>query len=193
MSDLQASDNGIAVSTAGWNSPVTIIQQIGQIPSLLTPLLQGIVDVYEPYSYIPDGPHTSPETETKISYNCVNIYADDIRDSSGLMSMIENIINEIDNNKPNSKDKFLYAIKQKYTSCKNKLLISSNIDLSNPVEIKTIISKNADHLIYSVLEEIFSTVNVDKACSVELLKAAQSLIVCYGFINCKILEDPDDN
>lgn len=193
MTQVHATDDGISVYTAGKNSPVNIIKTVECMPSLLSPLLQGIVDVYDPFSDTPEEPHFSPETEKKISYNSVILYAEEIRDNSGLMSLVENVINEIDNQKPKSKDKFLYAIKQKYNNCRKRLLLESNIDVSSQDLIHETISKNADRLIHNVLSELFSTVKVTESVPVEIVEAAQGLIVCYGFINCKILEAPNDH
>ncbi|CAH6912961.1 conserved hypothetical protein [Vibrio coralliirubri] len=190
MTQVQATDDGISVYTAGKNSPVNIIKAVECMPSLLSPLLQGIIDVYDPFSDTPEEPHFSPETEKKISYNSVLLYAGEIRDNSGLMSLVENVINEIDSQKPKSKDKFLYSIKQKYNNCRTRLLLENQVDLTNQESIHEAISKNADRLIHNVLAELFSTVKATKSVPVEIVEAAQGLIVCYGFINCKILEAP---
>lgn len=170
MTQVQATDDGISVYTAGKNSPVNIIKAVECMPSLLSPLLQGIIDVYDPFSDTPEEPHFSPETEKKISYNSVVLYAGEIRDNSGLMSLVENVINEIDSQKPKSKDKFLYSIKQKYNNCRTRLLLENEVDLTNQESIHEAISKNADRLIHNVLAELFSTVKRPNPYQWKLLK-----------------------
>jgi hypothetical protein len=187
-----ASHNGIAVNTTGAASPVNIYQNLSKMPSILSPLLEGIIAVYDPVD-IPDSPNqVTPTTNEKITFNSVKIYAEEIREHSGLMALIENVIDGIDSSNPRSKDRFLWAIHQKYKRCKSKLLLASGIDASDNVLVKNLICENADLLIDNVSEEIFSTVGVGINCEVEILQSAQKLIVCFGFVNCKILERPDD-
>lgn len=187
-----ASDHGIAVSTSGPDSPVTIVTALSRMPSILSPLLEGIIGVYDPVELLPDSFDILPETDLKIEFNCLILYAEEIRELVGFMSLVENIIDTIDQQSPGSAARFLWAINKKYRDCKNKLILKTNIDLTNKNNIHQCICANADKLFDEVTEELFLTVRSGMDCEIEIIQSAQRLIVCYGFINCKVLERPDD-
>ncbi|MEZ9257445.1 hypothetical protein AB4125_07555 [Vibrio splendidus] len=187
-----ASENGIAVATIGPDSPVTIITALSKMPSVLNPLLEGIIRVYDPIELPPDSLELLPETDLKIQFNSLILYADEVRELVGFMSLIENIIDSIDQQAPGSANRFLWAINKKYRDCKNRLVLNKDIDLTNKDLIHQCICSNADKLFDEVTEELFQTVRTDMDCEIEIMQSAQRLIVCYGFINCKVLERPDD-
>ncbi|PKG55239.1 hypothetical protein [Shewanella sp. GutDb-MelDb] len=192
IGETQASDNGIAITSTGTESPVsiTINKHATSLPSILIPLLDKIISAYQP-QYEEIGNTTEiPDVEDKISYNSVKIYADDIRENTGYMALIEGILDSIDDQNPNAKVTFLWAINKKYKGCKRKLFLDNSIDPSDKPKAQEIISANADKIIHQVATTIISSCSGHINAPIELVEAAQELIVCYGFINCQILEKP---
>lgn len=188
---IEAKNNSISVLSNGKNSPVTIIQQISHLPSILNPLLEKIIQVYQPQFSESEELLASPEVEEKISFNSVKIHADEIRENCGYMALIEQVLDDIDDENPSAKKTFLWAIHKKYIACKKELFIENNIDPTDKISVKKIIGANADKIIAQVAKKIIATANGNLNFSVELIESAQELIVCYGFINCKILEKPE--
>lgn len=188
----QSSGSGISVTTLGDGSPVNFTAVLPRMTSLLTPLFDKLIEVYKPY-YVHEHEHDLPvETEEKISFNCLNVMVEDIRELASYLSIIENAIDEIDAQQPSSKDKFLWAIHQRYKDVKKKVLIENNIDALDKNAVYSCISSNADKIFMDVTNSLFDSVNLTTPCEVETLKAAEWLVSCYGFINCKILERPYD-
>lgn len=188
---VTASNNSISVLSSGQNSPVTIIQQISHLPSILNPLLEKIIAVYQPQFLESEELLASPEVEEKIIFNSVKIHADEIRENCGYMALIEQVLDDIDDENPNAKKTFLWAVHKKYIACKKELFIEHQIDPTNKESVRQIISENADKIIAQVAKSIIATANGNLNFSVELIEAAKELIICYGFINCKILEKPE--
>jgi hypothetical protein len=187
-----ASDEGVAINSSGTNSPINVSFQktLGSLPSILNPLLDRIITVYEPQYEEVEGVFIDPDIDIKITHNSVRVYAEEIRDQSGYMALIEEVLDNIDNETPKAKDKFLWAINKKYKDCKKRLFIENNIDTSNKKAVREMICANADKIITDVSKDIIkhSVGHID--ATIELIEAAQELIVCYGFINCQILEKP---
>ncbi|EDM69278.1 hypothetical protein PE36_07317 [Moritella sp. PE36] len=188
-----ASESGIAINSAGTNSPINVSFQkaLGSLPSILNPLLDEIIAVYEPQYEEVEGVFIDPDIDIKINYNSVRVYAEEIRDQSGYMSLIEEILDCIDNETPKAKNKFLWAINKKYKDCKKKLFIEMNIDTSDKAAVREAICANADKIITDVSKDIIKHSVGHINSTIELIEAAQELIVCYGFINCQILEKPE--
>lgn len=189
-SSAAAAGSGVAVNNAGNDNVINIIQQLSTLPSILNQLLEGIISVYEPQFNDSDEHLASPETEVKISYNSVKIHAEEIREHSGYMSLIDQVIDNIDDENPSAKKTFLWAINQKYKSCRKTLFIENGVDPEDKEHVREIIGIHADRIIESVAKEITASATGSLNFSVELIQAAQELVVCYGFINCRILEKP---
>lgn len=190
---VKASQNSLAINNTGTGSPisVTLQQSLNSLPSILNPLLDGIITVYEPQYEEASGLFIDPDIEVKISFNSVRAYAEDIREQSCYMSLIEEVLDNIDNEKPKAKEKFLWAINKKYRDCKKALFIENNTDTSNRNDVLKVISDNADNIINRVSRSIIDNSIGYVSAPIELVEAAQELIVCFGFINCQILEKPE--
>ncbi|WP_415766105.1 hypothetical protein [Pseudomonas sp. ZB1P45] len=188
---ISAQDDGVAVLNTGPGSVnLNIVKSLSGLPSVLNPLIIKIVEVYRPqFNSVMQAPKY-PETEVKITFNRVKIYAEDLREQSGYMALIESLIDCIDDESPLSKETFLWAINQKYKDVKKKIFLEGNIDPLDSEAAKEAICQNSDKIISLVSLDILSGANVSSTSPVELVKAAKELIVCYGFINCKILEEP---
>ena len=186
--NISASD-GVAIDNSGSNNTAHVfLRNAVNLPSLLNPLIEKIIEDEHRMERSED--HEIPDVEEKISFNSVKVYAEDLRDSAGYMSVIEDLIDAIDDERPNAKSIFLKAIKRNYDNHKKNLLIEHSVDPTDLEATQMLICSNADKLIQLVSNTILSHANSHLSHSVELVQSAQELIVGYGFINCKILERP---
>ncbi|NMV06541.1 hypothetical protein, partial [Vibrio parahaemolyticus] len=99
-------------------------------------------------------------------------------------------IEAFDNENPNYRKRFLRTIHMKYKEAKREVMIENNINTRNDVDVISCIKNNSDILISSVRNKIFDDSFSNLDFCVESLQMARDMIVCYGFINCKILEVP---
>lgn len=191
--EIKASNDGMAVDNSGFGNQSTInINKAAKYSSLLNPLLEKIVENYDPESEI-ENHGELPYPDEKIKFNNVNIFTDQIEECVSFLSVVEEQIDIIDDEEPKSKNKFMRAINQKYKEQKRDLLIEKSVDSNNPNDVISVVRENADKIIQGVSGAILEYAEKDlHGYSVEEVKDAISLIVCYGFINCKILERPND-
>jgi len=190
-----SSNGGISVDNSGENNNLSLsVTNIGKLSSLLNPLLEKIIEEYdrvETYQ-VQDPNENILGIEAKITFNSVKVYAEDLRESAGYMSLIEELIDCIDDQKPRSKESFLKAIKRNYKNHKKNLLIEHGVDPQDTAAVQEIICQNADKLIQAVAKTILDHASNSWGYPVEMVQTAQELIVGYGFINCQILEKPND-
>lgn len=191
--DIAADRGGIAYDGSGvGNKPTFNINQTAKYRSLLNPLLEKIIDNYDQKPKNQDK-YELPDPLEKIEFNDVKVFREEIRECISFLSVVEEQVDAIDDEEPGSKDKFIKAIHQNYKNHRKDLLINNKTDPSKKEDVISIIRSNADNLIQSVSKTIIDFAEVDlHHCPVEDVQGATSLIVCYGFVNCKILERPDD-
>lgn len=181
--------DGFAIDNSGKNNIASVIlKSAHKLPSLLNPLIEKIIE--EEGRIERNDDYEIPDIEDKISFNSVIVYAEDLRDSAGYMSVIEELIDAVDNERPNAKSTFLKAIKRNYDTHKKALLVEHSTDPADLEATQNLICDNADKLIQLVANTILDHASSHLTYSVELVQSAQELIVGYGFINCKILERP---
>ncbi len=191
--DISATRGSIAYDGSGIsNSPTFNLNQVARYGSLLNPLLEKIIDKYDPDLEVNNG-ETLPDPDEKLDFNHVKVFTEDIMDGVGFLSLVEEQVDTIDDESPGAKKKFLRAIHQNYKNHKRDLLIENEIDIRDKTSVISIVRANADFLIQRVTNSILEYAKVDLySCPVEDVRDSISLIVCYGFINCKVLERPDD-
>ena len=187
--ESEASDGGISVINTG-SGPVTIAATTAAISSLLNPLLIKIVSTHTPYDEIPDLEVDYPEVGEKIEHNKDLVYAEVIIDHVGYMELIEDLISTIDDEAPGAQKRFLFAIHQKYKTAKRELFMSQAERPVTPEQKMNVIRLGSDELILKVSELIVDIKTGFYGVPSELVDWARQLIVCYGFIHCKILEPP---
>ncbi|CAK1988049.1 ABC-three component systems C-terminal domain-containing protein [Vibrio crassostreae] len=187
--EANTSGYGHAIVTKGSNSPVNI-NTLAKIPSALTPLLESILDSYDPVTSEPNGDDMPPKTEDKIDYNDLELYLEDIREATGFMSIVEASITSIESNSANASKKFLWAIEQRYKKVKKSVLLESGLNKFDPGSVLAFVKNNSDLLFLRVIEDLKEEVHTNKNFELETIDASIFLIVVYGFINCKILERP---
>ncbi|MFM4775998.1 hypothetical protein ACEUD0_09210 [Aeromonas veronii] len=191
-SNARADDDGVAVVNSGPGSVTVnknILSQTRAVTSLLTPIMVRIIEVYNPSCDVSDLDIGMPGVEEKIKFNAVKAYAYNLIECCNYMSVIEMVIDTIDSEEPGSKERSLWSIKKKYRDVKRQLMMDHGF---NPLEddVMELINANADKIINLVSENIMSSATSTLSAPIELIEAAQELIVCYGFINCQILEAP---
>lgn len=187
----QAENGGIAVVNTG-DGTVTVAPSgsAAAIISLLNPLLIKIVESHTPYGDMADIEIEYPEVDEKIEYNNVSIFSEDIIDNAGYMELIESLISTIDDEEPGAQKSFLFAINQKYKTAKRDLFLSLPVKPVSSEQKLQAIRDGSDQLILAVSELVVDVKIGFQGFPVELVEWARQLIVCYGFINCKILEPP---
>lgn len=189
-----AEGGGIAVTNG--NGTVTInVRDFQKLNTLLSPLLIKIVETYKPYQTNQVIPPEYPGLEEKLDHNAVIVHAPELRENCGLMAIIEGHVDVIDNNDPGAKDTLLWAIHGKYKEVRKELMIEEGVNPSDKQATMRLIRKNSDKILLKVSKKIINVENECYGAAVEILSAARDLIVCYGFINCKILEplsDPEE-
>jgi hypothetical protein len=191
--DISATKGGLAYDGSGvGNSPTFNLNQVTRYGSLLNPLLERIIDKYDPDSEVTDDDEL-PDPEDKLEFNHVRVFSEDIVDCVGFLSLVEEQVDTIDDESPGAKKKFLRAIHQNYKNHRCELLIEKEVDSRDKATVIKTVRANADLLIQKVTNTILEYAKVDLYyCPVEDVRDSINLILCYGFINCKVLERPDD-
>ena len=186
-----ADTGGIAVVNTGPGSVnVAPVVTAAAISSLLNPLLLKIVEGHTPYGGMSEIEIEYPEVDEKLEYNNVSIFSEDIIENAGYMELIESLISAIDDEEPGAQRSFLFAINQKYKVAKKELFLSLPAKPANPEQKLQAIRMGSDQIILAVSDLIVDVKAGFQDFPVELVEWARQLIVCYGFINCKILEPP---
>ncbi|MFG0755815.1 hypothetical protein ACF8O8_23880 [Pseudomonas sp. TYF_14] len=187
--DAQATNGGLTVVSTG-SGGVTVAASPAAISSLLNPLLIKIVSSHTPYDEIADVEIDYRGVDEKIEHNNVTVYSEIIIDNVGYMELIESLILTIDNEEPGAQKRFLYAINQKYKIARRELFMRQTEKPATDEQRLSVVRLGSDELILKVSELIVDIKTGFHGIPSELVEWARQLIVCYGFINCKILEPP---
>jgi len=128
------------------------------------------------------------EIEEKIKYNSVKKYKDIISEWGIYGAVIDDIYETLDNEKPNSKEKFLLNINLIY-----KNILGEYVKLNQSLSKANILENCSDDIIDSVLQKLesnFYKSAINGNLHVEDIQLCLTVIVCKAFIDCKILEVP---
>ncbi|MDW1976703.1 hypothetical protein [Vibrio sp. Vb1980] len=181
---------GHAIVTKGNNSPVNITA-LARIPSVLTPLLEGILESYDPMATEPSDDHViPPKTEDKMRFNDLELYSEDIREAAGFMSIVESSITSIESNSIDASKRFLWAINKRYKKVKKEVLLESGLTKFDEESVLKYTRCKSDLIFQRVINDFCDEIHTPKPFEKETIEASIFLIVVYGFINCKILERP---
>jgi len=121
------------------------------------------------------------------------VFSEEIIDCVGFLTLVEEQVDAIDDESPGAKIKFLRAIHQNYKNHRRQLLISERVAIKDKESVILTVRKNSDLLLQQVTDSILDNARTDlHAFPVEDVRDSANLIVCYGFINCKVLERPND-
>lgn len=191
--EIKADHGSLAYDGSGiGNSPTFNLNHVARFSSLLNPLLERIIQNYDPDSETNNN-HDLPNPDEKLIFNNVKVFSEDIVDCIGFLSLVEEQIDAIDDESPGAKNKFLRAINNNYKNHRRQLLIREDVAIKDKSSVISTIRKNSDLLLQEVTESILDNARIDfHASPVEDVRDSATLIVCYGFINCKILERPSD-
>lgn len=128
--------------------------------------------------------------DEKISYNNLVEYKDEIEDFSLYGQICEKAIEIIDDSNIGSKSKILNDINALYRKCKRKILRNYR---DYKKENVTIIRENSDRIIDMVKNELEQRIrNSGEYYDFleEDIEGPLIRIICYAFVECKILEKP---
>lgn len=191
--EIKANRGGLAYDGSGiGNRPTFNINNVARYSSLLNPLLEKLVESYDPSTGCIED-KLLPTPDEKISFNDVQVFNCELIDCVSFMTLVENHINAIDDELPGSKNKLLRAIHRSYQNQRRDLLIDNNIKASDKKAVLHTIKSNSDILIRNVVNSIIDNAEADLyRFPKEDIEDSAMLVVCFGFINCKILENPDD-
>ncbi|KEX95428.1 hypothetical protein HA62_10890 [Pseudomonas putida] len=187
--EATASNGGLTVVSTG-SGGVTVAATPAAISSLLNPLLIKIVSTHTPYDEIADVEMDYRGVDEKIEHNNVSVYSEVIIDNVGYMELIESLILTIDDEEPGAQKRFLYAINQKYKVARRELFMRQSARPVTAEQKLNVIRMGSDELVLKVSELIVDIKTGFYGVPSELIEWARQLIVCYGFIHCKILEPP---
>lgn len=191
--EIKAGHGSLAVDASGiGNSPTFNLNHVARFSSLLNPLLERIIEKYDPDSEVNNNDEL-PDPDEKLDFNNVRVFSEEIIDCISFLSLVEEQVDAIDDESPGAKVKFLRAIHQNYKNHRRQLLIRESVAIKDKESVILTIRQNSDLLLQQVTDSILDNAITDlHAFSVEDVRDSANLIVCYGFINCKVLERPND-
>lgn len=190
---IKAERGSLAYDGSGINnSPTFNINHVARFSSLLNPLLEKIIENYDPESEAYNNAEL-PDPDEKLVFNNVRVFSEEITDCIDFLSLVEEQVDAIDDESPGAKHKFLRAIYKNYKHHRSQLLIAECVSIKDRESMLSTIRENSDRLLQQVTDTVLENAVIDfHAFPVEDVRDSASLIVCYGFINCKVLERPDD-
>ena len=128
------------------------------------------------------------EIEEKIKYNHVKKYAEIISEWGVYGAIIDDIYNTLDDEKPNSKEKFLLSINLTYKKILGNY-ISQNKGKSKSKILEIFSDSIIDDVLFKLEVDIMKS-EVTSELTIEDIQICLTVIVCKAFIDCKILEVP---
>lgn len=130
------------------------------------------------------------DINAKIQYNCVIKYKEIIAENSKYLTCCDAAFNIFDDSNIGKKKIILNCIRNFYLESKGQLLCDLKDSSGSDIEK---IRNNADFLIDDVkkkIKEMLNSANNYEDMSIEEISYGLTIIVCYCFIKCKILEKP---
>lgn len=159
-----------------------------KLPSYLAKVIYRLNKLIENEARANDDCQIPYEINEKIVYNNVGVYKVFIENYGNYGSIVDKIYDEIDNEKPNSKKKFLENIKNRYLR-----ILSYFVGINNGKNLLEVVRENADEIMKRVYDELllaYKTSYNALDLTIEDLDICVIIIVCKAFIDCKILEAP---
>ncbi|WP_305374054.1 trypsin-like serine protease [Photobacterium leiognathi] len=165
---------------------------VDSMNSELTPLIRSIIPVYKPWRKSKVDNKKIVNLKDKLLYNEVNHMAKRYIDQSSYMSLVESVIDEIDSNEPESRAIFLWAINEAYIESKEFLFKEYDINSLDEVSSLNCIRQNTSKVIEFIFNKFKNNLDIREVESKEKLSSVIHLIICYGIINCKVFERPNN-
>ncbi|MFK7983646.1 MAG: ABC-three component system protein [Saprospiraceae bacterium] len=191
---IDQSAEGENVQQAGNDIVNTHINNYNYIQKQLPKHIAKVIIVLDKALDVPDLPPKwnkliPPKIQEKIDYNDLKTRRILIENYGNYAGIVEAAYETLDNEKPNSKRRFLHSINWKYQELKNKVLVGNEIQ--NEIEL---IRANSDQFIDNIVndlhEEYCDALNKDDGIMGEDILFCIYCIVAKAFIDCKILEPP---
>ncbi len=169
---------------------IQYFNRIAKNPSYLADVINAISKF--PLADSSDNTSLIPfEIENKITHNNVVIYKRIVEDYAFYSTLISETYDAISELNPYCKDKIMKVVNRKYLDSKN-YLVKENPDTP---EIE-LIKENSDSIIEDVLrvlkEHLYESTNLNNDIPLEDLEMALEIVVGDAFVNCKILENPNN-
>jgi len=168
-----------------------------KLPSLIPQLIEKLAEItdltdeeIERIYRVNIDDTTAYNINEKISYNNIIKYRSIIDEYSYYGSICDEAFNVIDNNNMGCKRKILRSITLIYKESKGQLLLENG---SSGLDEIDIIRKNADRIIDEIkrtLEERIIDDHDGQYICIEDVGVGLIRIICYAFVECKILEKP---
>lgn len=158
-----------------------------KIPTILSKIIKGISDISSEMDDIDTNDYTPYFPEEKIEYNNVVRYKTIICEYSKFYDICDKTLNILDNNEVGTRKKILREIHLEY-----ELVLASLMDTSSKSRID-IVRENADNIIEEMIEILSNKINDTnntENLSQEDIKIGIVVIICFAFIDCKILDKP---
>lgn len=134
-------------------------------------------------------PQSAYDIEEKIKHNDLKKYRPLVESYGTYRLAVESTYDALDDEYPGIKNKILRHLRYTYDLKKSDLL--SNIKLKENQSPIDIIRQNSDFILDNVLDSLRNElITTKELSSIEDLGAPLMVVVCHGFISCKILEEP---
>ena len=192
-SSISSSENSLSLNNSGVGNKATVtLNQSASYGSIINQLLTSLVENFD--ADFDDGDTSPlPDHEDKLDFNNVIHYKEDILDNIIYLSVVEDITDTIDNEKPRTKEKILKAINRLYKTEKRNILIDHDINPSDKENVIKALNSNADIIFRNINSSLLELSKKDLIkYDIERVQSSIDLILCYAFINCRILENPND-
>jgi hypothetical protein len=178
-------DNNIV---AGNNLYLTVNQLTTKLPSTLGKILPALSKViFEDEVEKSGSPNLPYEIESKIEHNNLKLYREWLECYNEYGKTVDTLYEKLDDNKPGSRKRILMYLTSLYSTVKLAILREKGAKDSKDMDV---IRENAD-LIFentaAALKESVTSCGLE-GLSIEDIDISIKVIVCHGFINCKILE-----
>lgn len=180
-------NNSISVQTNG-NVDIDIVNRYDSpiSPTLISKIIPKILNQLPDFEDSKDN-LTSFEIVEKINYNDLKKYKEIIEFHSDYLGLVDHVLFEIDSEKPNSRRLFNKYIKSRYIHTKHNYLSKYSNESVREIEI---IQEYSDSIIDAIKAELISSISPEMNFNKEEIEIGCELLVCQGFIDCNILEEP---
>nr|DAM13553.1 MAG TPA: hypothetical protein [Caudoviricetes sp.] len=188
--------NNYGAMAGNINAPVKIYNNI-EAKKRLHSLMPTFIEILAQITNTENPPSDSTvplsyKIEDKIEYNQLLKYKSLVDEYGNYYLVCENAFIALDNIKNFSKERILKSISEKYKAEKRSLLsFNHNQEISEIDLIRNNSDYIIDQIISKIKEEIMINYN-EEDIVFEDVEFCLPVFICYAFVECKILERPDN-
>lgn len=177
------------------NGPVHIYNTI-EAKKKLHSLMPKFIEIFAQMSLIDNpsndsGVPLSYRIEDKIKHNQLSKYKSLVDDYGNYYTICKSAFKALDNIMIYSKERILRSISEKYKAEKRLLVNYNSKDISDIELIRENSDYIIDQIIYKIKEEVMINCNEENIV-LEDIEFCLPVFLCYAFVECKILERPDN-